>query len=101
MKQTNYISGRSREYRLKRHLEGMGFTVLRTAGSHGFVDLIALDKQTRIINFIQVKPSKMGKKASRTLQVDSSWSNGAWTGKFMVLTSPSDINAQINKQEVH
>ena len=49
-----YQNGRAKEYRQKKKLEELGYIVLRTAGSHGFADLIAI-KENEII-FIQVKP---------------------------------------------
>ena len=39
---TNYSKGRAFEYRVRRYLEGKGFVVFRTAGSHSPADLIAL-----------------------------------------------------------
>jgi len=64
---TNYQKGRDKEYRLKRKLEREGFTVLRTAGSHGFADLIAIDYRSRRIRFIQVKPDNFSKAAEKKL----------------------------------
>ena len=39
---TSYSKGRAFEYRVRRHLEGKGWVVFRTAGSHSPADLIAL-----------------------------------------------------------
>lgn len=49
----NYVRGREAEYKLKHDLERAGYLVLRTAGSHGAFDLVAL-KPTRI-RLIMVK----------------------------------------------
>ena len=38
----NYIAGRRFEYKVKKYYEDKGYTVLRTSGSHGFADLIAV-----------------------------------------------------------
>ncbi len=38
----NYARGRAFEYRVWHHLEGLGWTVFRTAGSHSPADLLAL-----------------------------------------------------------
>jgi len=56
MKTTNYIRGRKKEYELKHKLERQGFTVFRTAGSHGVADLIAIKEG--IARFIQIKFTK-------------------------------------------
>jgi Holliday junction resolvase len=60
MQNKNYLSGRRKEYELKKMLENQNFTVLRTAGSKGVFDLIAFD--TDSIRFIQVKSSRRKKK---------------------------------------
>jgi Holliday junction resolvase len=39
---TNYARGRSVEYAVKRYLESDGYFVLRSAGSHSPVDLLAV-----------------------------------------------------------
>lgn len=39
---TQYERGRSFEYRVKKHYERKGYFVMRSAGSHGPADLIAL-----------------------------------------------------------
>ena len=56
MPNANYQKGRKKEYLIKKQLEREGFIVLRTAGSHGFADLVAIDKDARWIRFIQCKP---------------------------------------------
>lgn len=59
MPNKNYIAGRRFEYKVKKLYEKAGYTVLRTSGSHGFADLVAVRKGTtpfnRIIIFIQCK----------------------------------------------
>lgn len=39
---TNYARGAEFERRIKRHLETNGYAVIRSAGSHSLIDLIAL-----------------------------------------------------------
>jgi Holliday junction resolvase len=55
----NYIKGRNYEYKIKKLYELAGFTVLRTAGSHGFADLIAVRMETKEVIFIQCKAGKI------------------------------------------
>ncbi|MFZ8801637.1 MAG: hypothetical protein ACO2PO_01390 [Candidatus Calescibacterium sp.] len=44
-----YHKGRRFEYQVKKFLEKQGYIVLRTAGSHGFADLIAVGKDGEVI----------------------------------------------------
>lgn len=53
MPNRHYLRGRRLEYQVKKDLENQGWTVMRTAGSHGFADLIALRDDK--IRFIQCK----------------------------------------------
>jgi len=50
---TAYERGRDAEYRVQRELEAQGFQTLRTAGSHGALDVQAWND--RMLRFIQVK----------------------------------------------
>ncbi|HIP90591.1 MAG TPA: hypothetical protein EYH22_03510 [Candidatus Nanopusillus sp.] len=61
MGRTNYHRGRDKEYRVKRALEENGMYVVRSAGSHGLFDLIAIDNERKIIWLIQVKKNKKSK----------------------------------------
>jgi len=53
----NYIKGRRYEYKWKEKFEKQGYIVLRTAGSHGFADLILIHKEKPEILFVQIKTS--------------------------------------------
>ena len=44
-----YHKGRHFEYQFKKFLQKQGYIVLRTAGSHGFADLIAVGKDGEVI----------------------------------------------------
>lgn len=64
MPNRNYLRGRAKEYREAAKLKAEGWTVLRTAGSHGFADLVAVKsvQETGVygeIRFIQVKKGKL------------------------------------------
>lgn len=72
----NYIAGRNFEYKVKKYYENQGFTVLRTSGSHGFADLIAVKNFEifvgkgyfiKTIEFIQCKNRKPTKKEIKEL----------------------------------
>jgi Holliday junction resolvase len=53
-----YIKGRNREHNLKRKLERAGWLVVRSAGSKGVFDLIAIKDVTIGIQVKGAKPSK-------------------------------------------
>lgn len=55
MSETNYQKGRRLEYRVKKHFEDKGYLVIRSAGSHSPIDLIAISPFEVV--FIQVKSS--------------------------------------------
>ncbi len=50
---SNYSRGASAEYRAATHLEQVGYFVIRSAGSHGPVDLVAVGPTG--VRLIQVK----------------------------------------------
>jgi len=79
MPNKNYIKGRAKEYKLKAELEKQGYTVLRTAGSHGFADLIAINYELDKISFIQVKPDKYSDGAIAKLMKKYAEYNNIWT----------------------
>jgi len=68
---TNYSKGRTREYYVMQDLEGAGYQCLRTAGSHGMWDVIAIGPHD--IRLIQVKlnckPSPAELQAIRAFRV--------------------------------
>jgi len=61
---TNYTKGRAFEYEVKKFYEDKGYTVFRTAGSHGLVDIIAIASANDSIGLpllIQCKKYKRSK----------------------------------------
>ena len=61
----NYIKGRKLEYELKKMYEELGCTCLRTAGSHGFADLVVINKAG--VMFVQAKVCKSETEAKRMI----------------------------------
>ena len=56
MPNANYLAGRRFEYeRMKHYREVMKHDVVRTAGSHGAWDLVAIDPPRGIVTLIQCK----------------------------------------------
>ena len=61
-----------------------GFVVLRTAGSHGFADLIAIHPQRKRILFIQSKPSNYPDKQVHRLYKGNQWVDDEFICKYIV-----------------
>ncbi len=62
MANKKYEKGRRREYTIKYQLEKDGYEIVqRTAGSHSPFDLIAIDRLTKTIKLVQVKPQNYDK----------------------------------------
>jgi Holliday junction resolvase-like predicted endonuclease len=87
----NYLNGRAREYRLMNALKREGMKVFRMSGSHGEFDLIALNPESGIINFIQVKPTTMSNRAKTRLQSKINWVEQEWTGKAHVISTMAGL----------
>ena len=72
MPNQNYLKGRRKEYAVMRKAKEAGWLPLRTAGSHGFVDVIAIDFENKIIRFIQCKPPSISR--LQILRLENQWS---------------------------
>jgi Holliday junction resolvase len=75
MPNKRYIAGRRLEYQVKNFFKSAGLSVVRSAGSHGEWDVIAVDDSTKTIYLVQCK---RGKK----LQV---WNGGYYRVKKLVI----------------
>jgi hypothetical protein len=67
MPNRNYINGRAYEYKAKQLLEAQGYTTIRTAGSHGPYDLLAM-KSGEKVRCIQIKRTKAPGGSQRLLR---------------------------------
>ena len=74
-----YLKGRRIEYKCKRELEELGYTVLRSAGSHGPFDLIAIHPAMKTILLIQVKARELRPSELRRLLEELRKYNGSYT----------------------
>jgi Holliday junction resolvase len=71
---------------LKKQFEREGFIVLRTAGSHGFADLIAIKRDERLIRFIQCKPDNFSDtEKEKLLSQYLDFQHHIWTSNFEVI----------------
>ena len=96
MPNKNYLAGRRREYAIKHALEKEGMIVLRTAGSHGFADLIAFNQAEGVVNILQIKPRSMSNRAKTALQSKISWVERNWVGKAFVMSDVKEMMRDAN-----
>jgi len=78
---TNYARGANFERDVKRDLEGRGYLVIRAAGSHGIMDLVAFKARWTdegAIWFIQAKLNGKLSPAERKELFESALSRNAW-----------------------
>lgn len=65
----NYNNGRAKEYRIRDRLLSEGYLeTVRTAGSHGRFDVIAIDPVNKRIMLVQSKGGKSQKTAIRAVE---------------------------------
>lgn len=84
MSNRNYEKGRRKEYKLKKHFEKFGWIILRTAGSHGFADLIMINRDSKQVRFVQVKPKNFSQKERVRLEQKYKWLNDRFQCCFSV-----------------
>lgn len=83
---TNYTKGRAKEYSVRRALLKEGWDiVIRSAGSHSPVDLVAIDKKERNIRLIQCKSGGFNQAMARKLERDNAALNGLFNVSFEVI----------------
>lgn len=85
MPNRHYEKGKRKEYKIMNDLKTQGWIVLRTAGSHGFADLIAIHKLTKVIKFIQCKAGEFLDAERLQLLNELSWLNSGFRTEFEVL----------------
>ena len=88
---TNYEKGRAHEYSIKHKLEKAGWTVLRTAGSHGEFDLVGI-KMLRAdqrshgeIVLIQAKSGKSAERERKKLEPLRAKYDGIYTVSVQIM----------------
>jgi len=86
MPNRNYIKGRRKEYLIRDKLIKEGFDIVqRTAGSHSFIDVIAIRKSDKQILLIQSKPDNFPQSNVNKLNKEGKWLNGLFNCVFKVL----------------
>ena len=59
MANKNYVNGRAYEYKVKKYFEGMGYLMVRSAGSKSPIDLIGLNRKKGVLIVLQCKHGKL------------------------------------------
>jgi Holliday junction resolvase len=80
-----YKNGRAKEYKTINQLKKEGNDIVfRSAGSHSPIDVIAINKLTKRITFIQCKPKSMSANKKKSLENDHDWLNDEFMAEFKV-----------------
>ena len=86
MTNKNYVKGRAKEYKIRNLLIKEGWDIVqRTAGSHSPIDVIAINKLTRTIKFIQSKPENFSETEKNKIKNELSWLNNVFRCEFELL----------------
>ena len=95
-------SGIEQERRVKKHLEAQGWYVIRSAGSHGSFDLVAIHKDLKQIKFIQLKyGSENYLKYGTKDKTDYSWIVGDFRVDFELMKLRKYENLNSNDVSPH
>jgi Holliday junction resolvase len=81
----NYVKGRKKEYKIMKEYKENGWVCLRSAGSHGFADVIAIHPTQKIVHFIQAKPNGYSLKEIDKLEKENKWVNDIFKCHFLVM----------------
>ena len=85
MPNKNYEKGRRKEYKICEELKEEGFDIVqRTAGSHSPFDVIAINKNLRVIKLIQSKPDNLLMTQKNALELNNHWLNNVFRVEFIV-----------------
>ncbi len=86
MPNKNYVKGRNKEYKICDNLRKEGYAIVqRTAGSHSPIDVIAINKLTKIIKLVQSKPDNLSEKKKKELEIESNWLNNPFRVEFEII----------------
>ena len=84
MPNPNYVKGRKKEYAEMHEAKERGCLVIRSAGSHGPVDLVIVHPFAKIIEFVQCKPDDISEDAKNHILDDNRELNGDFRVYFKV-----------------
>lgn len=79
-----YNKGRRKEYKIMKDERALNREVIRSAGSHGFADVISIDIEAHEIRFIQSKKDDLSTAEKERLTLDNMRFNGIFRCCFEV-----------------
>ena len=79
---TNYQRGADKERRILNLFKKNGFISFRSAGSHSIIDVIAINKEIKIIKLIQSKLGYLNPKAKKDILEEGNKLDGTYEVKF-------------------
>jgi len=86
MPNKNYRKGRRKEYGVMDKLRKEGWTIVqRSSGSHSPIDVFAINKEEKIIKFIQVKAEYLSDSEYSKIWEDNKWLNGKFNIEFDII----------------
>ena len=85
MPNPNYLKGVRKERKFVNEARLNGSISFRSAGSHSPIDVVIIDKDTRVIRLIQCKPDTMSNNKREALRQEHNQLNGTFYVKFEVL----------------
>lgn len=91
MTNKNYINGASRERRIVNKLKAKGLLANRSAGSHSIWDLVAVDRISKKIYFIQSKPKSMSNRAKDKINKKNNFLNDEFMCSFQTVSTVKEL----------
>ncbi len=93
MPNKNYLKGTRKERRIVNDARENGHIAARTAGSHSPIDCFIINKEARVITFVQSKPDSMSelkkngemKIAAKRIHDELDFLNGQWVVIFELI----------------
>jgi Holliday junction resolvase len=86
MPNKNYLKGRRKEYAVCDKLKKEGFDIVqRSKGSHSPIDVFAINKETKEIKLVQVKPDQISDSETQKIIKDNFDLSGAYSVGFAVM----------------
>lgn len=82
----NYQKGLRKEYQIRKQLLLEGYDIAqRTAGSHSPIDIIAINKLTRVVKLIQCKPADFSQSEKQKIEAEMAWLNNMFRVEFEII----------------
>ena len=97
MPNKRYKKGYEYELRIMKTKQKKGFYCIRSAGSHGFFDVIAINPETNEIHLIQAKAGKVSQSMKKLFFEDAARFNGVYRTRVFLWQKRFDRNELIER----